>query len=300
MYMKQVKQLFKDNKLEEDFKQNGFLKIPLLDERQVNELVALFDKTRVEHKTLDSLHHTTTDTKKPELILKVDTLIKKIFVPELEKVLINFKPLAACFHIKESGVGSATGMHQDPTFVDESEYYSANVWVALNDMNEQNGNLYFIPGSNRIECLRITPDSPNYYQPFYDALPDMVIPVPMKKGEAVIFNNATIHGASDNRSKQLRLAATLLICSQPADWLIYYKEKNSVNDKIEKYKIDLNAFISLAENEGRPNRDAMRELVSYDFPEITKEDFLKITGTGKTKATYFQRMKNVFKSRSLV
>ena len=300
MYMKQVKQLFKDNKLEEDFKQNGFLKIPLLDDAQVSELVALFDKTQVEHKTLNSLHHTTTSTKKPELILKVDSLVKKIFVPELEKVLIDFKPLAACFHIKESGVGSATGMHQDPTFVNEEEYCSANVWVALHDMNEQNGNLYFIPGSNHVKCLRITPNSPNYYQPFYDALPAMAVAVPMKKGEAVIFNNATIHGATDNRSEQLRLAATLLVCSKPADWLIYYREKDSINNKIEKYELDLNAFISMAENEGRPNRNTIKELVSYDFPEITKEEFLEITGTGKTKATYFQRMKNVFKSRSLV
>jgi len=291
--------LFLNSDLQQKFEKYGYVKIPLLSEVQVNELVALFKSSQAEHAEVNTLHHTTTDTQKPELITRVDAAIKRIFVPELEKVVRNFKPLAGCFHIKENKAGSATGIHQDPTFVDETKYYSANAWVALHDMDEHNGNLFFIPGSNKIECLRITPSSPNYYENFQGELPTMAKQVPLKKGEAVIFSNATIHGATDNLSNDLRLAATLLICSEPADWMIYYSDKDTPKGKIEKYVLDLNSFVTMAKD-GRPNRDSFKEYIHYNFPKLTKEEFVTAAGIAKPKAHYLQRIKNVFKRSEVI
>jgi len=292
--------VFKDPKQQQAFVKNGFLKVPLLTVAQADELVALFNDTRDEHAKVSRLHHTTTDTYNPDLIYKVDAKIKQVFLPELEKILSDFRPLIGSFHIKEPGTGSATGTHQDPTFVDEPSYYSANVWVALHDMDAGNGNLYFVPGSNKITSLRVTPGYPSYYQSFSQSLPEIAIQVPMKKGEAVIFYNGTIHGATDNLSDQLRLACTLLICSKPADWILYYQEKDAPSDKIERYVVDLDSFIAMPKD-SRPDKKAFSKYISYEFPQLTKDEFLKITGLGiRPNRSYMDRLKDVFRIKDTV
>ncbi len=287
-----IEPLFSDKKLQTEFDSKGFVKVPLLNTNEVDTLVKLYNQTSHIHADTNSLHHTTTDTRNEAVIRKVDMAIKQMFVPALEKIMLDFKPLAGCFHIKECGSGSATGIHQDPTFVDESRYVSANVWVALHDMNEQNGHLYFIPGSNKIPCLRITPDSPSYYANFYGDLKGMAEPVSMKKGEAVIFNNATIHGATDNLSNRVRLAATLLVCSNKADWLIFYRDKKAVADEaIEKFTLDFNSFIDIPKN-GRPAENVPHSKIQYSFPKLNKEEFIKASGL---KRGYLEPFKTFLK-----
>jgi hypothetical protein len=293
--------IFKDEKQQAVFDKQGFIKIPFLKAEQADELVKLFNDTREQHATVANLHHTTTDTYIPELIYKVDTRLKEIFLPELEKILVDFKPLIGSFHIKEPGAGSATGTHQDPTFVDEWKYCSANVWVALHDIDEHNGNLFFVNGSNRaVTSLRVTPTHPSYYQSFYQSLPGLSTQVPLKRGEAVIFNNATIHGATDNLSDTIRLACTMLVCNKSADWLLYYQEKGAPNDKIEKYKVDLDTFIAMPKD-GRPDQKVFSNYITYEYPQITKSEFLERIGKEeKPVRNYFERIKEVFRMKDSV
>ena len=289
--------IFKNEISQTMFEKNGFVKVPLLNLRQVNELNDFFAAYKELHAIANNLHHTTTDTQNPDLIYAVDAKIKSVFLPELEKILVDFKGLAGCFHIKEPGTGSETGIHQDPTFVDEKKFCSANVWVALQDIDKTNGNLFFVSGSNRaVTSLRVTPAFPSYYESFQQTLPEMATHVSLKKGEAVIFNNATIHAATENLSDEIRLAATLLVCSAPAQWLLYYQEKGAANDKIEKYHLDVDMFFSIANN-GRPDKKAFKECIAYEYPKLTKEEFLNRVGV---KRNYLQRIADVFRMKSAV
>lgn len=295
--MSAVNPLFKNETLQTQFEKNGFVKVPLLNVLQVNELNDFFAARKELHVSVTNLHHTTTDTQNPELIYEVDAKIKSVFLPELEKILIDFKGLAGCFHIKEPGIGSETGIHQDPTFVDENNFCSANVWVALQDIDKTNGNLFFVSGSNHaITSLRVTPSFPTYYQDFQQALSEMVTHVSLKKGEAVIFNNATIHAATENLSNDIRLAATLLVCSAPAQWLLYYQEKGARNNEIEKYHLDVDTFFSFA-RDAKPDKKAFKEFVSYEYPKLTKEEFLNRVGV---KRNYLQRIADIFRMKTAV
>ena len=299
--MNKIPAIFTDKKLQSSFEKDGFVKIPLLNEEQVNELTGLFNDTHGEHATVTTFHHTTTDTQNPDLIYRVDAKIKSVFSSSLEKFFTDFKPLVGCFHIKEVGPKSETGIHQDPTFVDETKYCSANIWVALHDIDEQNGNLFFIKGSNHVvSSLRVTPRSPNYFDDFQDILPSLAVHVPLKKGEAVVFNNSTIHGATKNLSDKVRLASTLLICSAPADCLLYYRDENTLSDKIEEYKLDLDAFVTMPKD-GRPAKRSFNQYITTEFPKISKEFFLKkIKQEDRQDHSYFQKVVNIFRMKSSV
>ena len=285
--------IFKNEKYQSCFEEKGFVKVPLLNEEQVNEIVDFFNSTRQQHEIVTNLHYTTSHTEDVNLIKSTDTKIKSVLLPELNKILLDFKPLVGVFQIKNPGTGSNTGIHQDPTFVDESKYCSANVWVALQDVNEKNGNLFFVSGSNHVvSSLRIAPSFPSYYESFRESLPEMIIHQPLKKGEAIIFNSATIHGATENLSKLTRLAVTLLICSTSAQWLMYYKEENATVNKIEKYHLDLETFITIP-NAGRPDKKKIIEYITFHFPQISKDEFLrKIEKPIQQNRNYLQRVKD--------
>jgi hypothetical protein len=280
--MSQSKTIFRDKKVQADFEREGFVKIPLLNRAQVDRLLNGYEKNRPEHDKIKAFHHTSTDTADMALIKEEDSLIKETLVTELNKMMESYKPLVGCFHIKEVGTGSATGMHQDPTFVDDNKYMSANVWVALQDINAPNGNLFFIPGSHRVsQSLRVTPGYAPYYASYADKLRNNATEVPLKAGEAVVFYNATIHGATDNRSDRQRLAATLLLCSEEAQWQIYFSD-SSQDKPIEKYNLDFEAFIEMPKN-GKPSASLLTERLTYEFPIIPEEEFRKRVKQGYEK-----------------
>lgn len=286
-----VAPLFRDDRYQSLFAQDGFVKVPLLSGEQVDALLAFFDETREGHQVAQKLHHTSTDTRNADLIYRVDSRIKAIFGPALDNLLSDYKALAGTYHIKETGTGSATGIHQDPTFVDETDYCSANVWVALHDIDAHNGNLFFVKGSHRaVSSLRITPSFPGFYEKFREELPQMLTHVPLKKGEAVIFNNATIHGATDNSTNRPRLAATLLVCSAPAQWLLYYRDEHSTDAHVGRYVLDMEAFVALAQN-GKPGADVLDGYVACEFPQLELADFEKKMGRAPAPVGYLQRIK---------
>jgi hypothetical protein len=289
---------FKDNRLQKEFEENGFVKVPLLSGAEADELLSFFDSRSKFHEVDSSLHHTTTDTRDTQLILEVDEKIKSTLTPELDKYLLGYKPLASCFHIKEVGQGSATHMHQDPTFVDESKYYSANVWVALHDVHSTNGNLFFVKATNRVYSLRPIPVYPPYYRDFSDRLAKNLTEVPLKKGEAVIFHNSTVHGATDNISTKRRVAATLLVSSDEAKWCIYYNDPEGKEDKLEKYSLDMNAFMALTKS-GRPPQEVFSEEVNYHFPILSEEEFAQTVHTTHSGFSPKRWIGSLFKERQL-
>jgi hypothetical protein len=103
----------------------------------------------------------------------------------------------------------ATVCHQDISY-NANDPYNLSVWVALNDVEIHSGALQFLPGSHR------SPISPpvDFWQPDYfdtirrtDAWQKQAITVPVKKGDAIIFDSRIWHGSTENINEQQRFAA---------------------------------------------------------------------------------------------
>jgi hypothetical protein len=62
--------------------------------------------------------------------------------------------------------------------------------------------------------------------------------VPLKAGEAVVFNIKTFHGSLPNFSDQERPAIRIDICHKEAPLFCYFLNKKSGWNKIEKYSVD--------------------------------------------------------------
>ena len=97
--------------------------------------------------------------------------------------------------------------HQD------SQYYGAitehlhiiTAWVPLVDTDEQNGCLWIIPGSQRWGLLKGARGADQNIRTFEDVeRRGTPVPVPMKRGDALIFSNLTFHASNLNLTKKVR------------------------------------------------------------------------------------------------
>jgi Phytanoyl-CoA dioxygenase (PhyH) len=282
--MSEVAPIFKDPTLQKQFEMDGYAKIRLLDADKAQELYDYFINHQREHAVVDGLYHSTTHTNNPDLILAVDSYLKSMLLSELEPHFQNYEPMMCTYITKQPGVGSETIIHQDPTFVDESKFVSANIWVALHNINHDNGNLFFIKGTHRfIPSLRVTPGCPTAYDDVFDLLKENITEVPVNAGEAIVINHAVMHGATPNLSGKPRAAAVMAIRSAGSDWIFHYWEKGAPNDKIEKYLFDLDTFVNL-KKDGKPENGKFIGHIQWDFPQITRKDFVKKLKETDTKS----------------
>ena len=127
--------------------------------------------------------------------------------------------------------GNPTGFHLDTPFWSFSRRDAISIWIALDDATEQNGCLYFFPGSH----LRTTFDNPGItkdmdaiftmYPEFRTAPPASAA---MKAGSCSFHNGLTIHGAGANMSHRPRRAMT---CAFMPDGSTFNGIQNILSDE---------------------------------------------------------------------
>ena len=111
----------------------------------------------------------------------------------------------------------ATPFHQDGAFfepeVDDSDMVT--VWFPLSDATVENGCLAVLPGSHREGYSVHCPQGTRVNPAGLDRIPeetfdkDELLPVPMKRGGALVFHRRMIHGSLPNKSDELRWSMDL-------------------------------------------------------------------------------------------
>ena len=116
-------------------------------------------------------------------------------------------------------VGGTTGWHQDaPLWPIIQPMTEVSAWVALDDVDEENGCMRMVPGShlwgNNIEWMRKTVTT-------WDAMPnrfeDHAVEIracPVRKGEVHYHHALTWHGSPDNKSPRPRRAIAVHFMSE--------------------------------------------------------------------------------------
>lgn len=281
--------LFIDTKINNEFQLNGFVKIKLFNEQQVQELKTYYNTKAYKQRVSNDTFHVTSNSNNQTLIKEVTEFLKPIYNQELKKYLKNFELAIGNYLVKESGKNSAVKAHTDTTLVDESKDISFSAWVSLDDADYQTGNMQFIPGSHTFQSsLRVIPDRHQYYEKLQPLLPNYLIDVPTKAGECLIFLHSTIHASRKNNSGKPRIACVFGGHNLGAEQLFYYLPKEAPTDKIEKYKACTQTYLDLIKNE-KPLHATFQKYVSYDFSQISLKEFHQKASKYTNR---FQRIKN--------
>lgn len=286
-----MKTLFKSTILQRKFEQDGFVKIHLLNPAEVHELVNAYAPFRAAHEKINLPYITTSHSSDPTLITAVDEALQKIIAPAIDKHLTNYELLFGNFLVKMPLPNSATDPHQDITFVDEEQHLSVNIWIALEDINKQNGGMYFLPGShNFMPNIRPTHDYVWPYENVKSLIKKKAIAFSAKAGDAFIFNHAIIHGSFANLSSKYRLAAVVAAYTKEASLIHYFLPKNSVH-QLKKFSMTKEAYLYF-EKEKPPRKGTYVEDQFFSSTTVTPQLFeLFMT---QHKLSFLSRLKQLF------
>lgn len=235
--------LFKDPKIQEAFDRDGFVKISLLNPAEVESLKQYYHSLQHAH-IGDYGFHVTLDSSDPAYINGVFDKLFSTLVPKLDPILTDYKPFTASYVIKEAGLQNIVPPHQDWTFVDETSFCSATVWVPLMDVNKNNGALSVIRGShqlfNEARCSP-SPQSKSLFTDHVFAIFPYVEVIDMKAGEALIFNNKTVHASPPNISGVTRIGVGIGITQKNAPLVHHYQVPGN-EKQVNVYQVDESFF----------------------------------------------------------
>lgn len=266
--------ILKNNQLQLEFDDKGFVKIKVFTEAEMMPMLACFDKYADAHFIKDGgFHHTTHHTNNWDLIAQVSSDLIQLMKPRMDEIFINYNILGGNFMVKDSGENTEFVPHQDWTLMDESKYYSANIWMPLHDLLEDMGTLHFLPSShNHIKNLRMAPNFPELYGKVMPHIYPHLESVPLKLGEAVLFDCCVLHGSHANTSNQHRKSIIMGIYSNNAQFKFYYNTQQGNPPVIEEYHIHPDEFLTFAVG-NKPNNIKPDRVFAYDFPVMTLEKF---------------------------
>jgi ectoine hydroxylase-related dioxygenase (phytanoyl-CoA dioxygenase family) len=244
-----VRRVFQNDATQRIFDRDGFVQLSVLTADEVRQLTRLF---------VDSTGGTVANSEYGMYIgLEEEDLERKravirgvssVLLPNLRRHFSDCKPHLGSFLVKAPGEDSYTCPHQDWTFVDEPRYRSITIWVALVDVDESNGALGFVTGSQRFFRRAIGSPSPEFQtctQGHEALLYEYLKFVPLKAGEAVAFDNRIIHGATPNRTLVPRVAVAIGMTPREAQLYHYFLVPQSARDgrrKIAKLRVNEEFF----------------------------------------------------------
>lgn len=244
-----TRRVFINENLQANFEKDGFVKISLLNNAEIDQLKKLFiDHFGADVKNSDYGMYITLEEDDVSLKKQLIENISAIAFPRVQNYFINCKPHLGSFLVKAPGKYSYTYPHQDWTFVDSPQYCSVTIWIALVDTNKDNGTLGFIKGSHLFFDGLVGSPSPDFKtltQGHEDIFYEYLEFISLKAGEAIAFDNRTIHGAAPNTTKENRAAVAIGVTPEECQLYHYYLVPNSVQNeqrKIAKLKVDETFF----------------------------------------------------------
>lgn len=234
--------IFKEERLQKELLREGIVKIPLLNQKQVNYLQAFIEnETQMPSLTKEYgfIGGVCINDKKEKKTINNE--IEKIVLPLLNNVIADFKALV--YSVLGKGIGSSSELeiHQDWSVVDESKHDSYSLWVPLIDCTLKNGAIHAVKGSH-LEFNNYRGGSiPSLFEDKKLAKKylDKMTLVEVKAGEALIFNQRLVHFSPPNKSDQIRYSIISSLVPKEADVLLYYKNNDN---NISAYKMNDNFF----------------------------------------------------------
>ncbi|HMU98235.1 MAG TPA: phytanoyl-CoA dioxygenase family protein [Chitinophagales bacterium] len=261
--------LFSNEAHQQFFEQNGYIKLPALEQTEIKTLIDFLYNSGIK-KENDFGFYVGMDHEDKTLVAKMMHTIEAVAMPKIAPYLCNYQLITASYVLKDPNPKGVVPPHQDWSFVeDENRHCSVTCWIALVDTDMENGCLGVIKGSNKFfNSVRPSP-SPQVPSPLakhmFSMFPYFQL-LPMKAGEALIFDNRTFHASPPNITNNARLAIGLSFTQKNAELRHYYL-KPGTKDRLLKYKVDPIFFMKYDNGTLSKMYDAGKLIEGYELME---------------------------------
>jgi len=258
------KKIFLDQALQSEFEKKGFVRFPFLTNDEVDNLKEFYAQNP---SVFEKGFHPTMFNPDIDYRIKMDEKIREITQPKLDLFLERYRALYGNFMLKEPGEESAMKLHQDWTYVDENKSQSLAIWFPLIDLNDTNGVLQLISGSQHINNII---RGPGIFEPYNEVhnylIENCLESVYLKAGEAIVWDHRVLHCSPPNLSSDKRISVTAILVPKEEE-VFHYWQADELS-RIEKFSVN-NDFFMNYEIGKRPDGFPSLGFVEYEFPPLT-------------------------------
>lgn len=235
-----MRRTFKDNRLQAAFEEDGYVLIPgFLNQEEIAAMREQYFST--EH-DLGEGFHATMHSSLVDYRREVMQSIGEVFYPKSSEILEDYRQLVSNYTVKEPGPDSFFDFHLDWNMVDETTSRSVTLWCPLEDMREENGNLWIMEKSNQLgDSYRAGPGLSLYFEEPGELQRRSFKrkTVCTKAGDAIIYDHKLFHGSPPNLSDKPRLAINHALAAREFSAVHYLEEGPG---KISMYEVDDDFF----------------------------------------------------------
>ncbi len=268
----------KNKRIEAELIENGFTQAPLLLEEQIKELRKVYEVHFADVSKNDRYNlNSNADCHSAQKKLISDEILR-IVKPSVDTFFSNYEFLPGIFFIKKysKDTSSSIPIHQDPTlFINEQDKQHIRIWCPLHDVDETNGTMFAVRGSHKFTPPVSAVTVPSHFSNVKELVNSCLECVPLKAGEAIIFDNRTIHYTSPNKTNNIRVAVIISIVIPNKQFISLYKEPNNENSPIEVYFQNKDWFFHpLWKNDKtRPLTGVKKGILDYKVVLVTPQEF---------------------------
>lgn len=305
-----MRNIFTDNKIEAEFRKNGYVTMPFISRKEVASLTQKFYETiaqsggqiTTDETGVSEGHEITYDftfiDKNPEYKQRVFEIITQEFKPAMDKILDNYRPIIANYIRKKNESGEVP-LHENWAFADERKCSTVSIWCPLIDSTVENGTLQVVPGSHKrfgeVRGPMIPWELDNIKKQIIE---NHLVPLQTKAGDCVILDDSIVHYSAVNKTNELRLAIQL-ICI-PAEFpSIHYHMDSSINpDKVDVLEVDVDFYMKFNPWK-KPEGEKVLRSIPYNHRLIDEKEFLQRMKAPRFdeqnfKSNLFSKLKGVF------
>jgi hypothetical protein len=189
---------------------SGYGVVPLLDAATVAEVAAAYQ----EIVPADD-HGLAIDYMRPDrtVMRALRSLLEPVWRTHLPKLFHDPAVAMATVVTKHPGDQSGMFLHEDRSFVDESQARAYTVWIPLVPVGPalDNGGLQIVPRSHLLPTGLAGSNTPDLIRPFEDDLRSRLVDVEAAAGDAVVYDTRTLHASRPNLTDTPRPALTFAV-----------------------------------------------------------------------------------------
>ena len=231
----QLKQLHiaKDEKLEAQLNEEGYAVIDFLNKTEVEafklEYFKHFGQIDKTPGRFTTLQYTNNLMKK-----QMHSFIVQTVNPAMCRHFKDFTIPVSLFYVKKAFTSGDIDLHADSSLLlnHQLEPHYA-IWVPLIDVDASNGTLTVIPRSHKVNRAFFGGSFEGYHREHLEWLRQFEIPVKLKAGQAIIFDNNLLHNSTANTSAFNRLCFTFRVTHSASQYYSLYCNQMEVSEDVE-------------------------------------------------------------------
>lgn len=282
--------VIKDKQLLDTIYTRGYDVIKGLNNEQLEKLQNLFNQ---EHQleVKDGGMFYSLYSKDYEYRKRIHDEIQQILSPLLEDLFKDYKNVINSFVVKAPGPKSEFYVHQDTTAVDEFKHSPLSLWIPLHDITIENGAMCLVEKTHWFFSPYRGVSFNFPFTKINETVKPYLKPIPLKKGEILLFDPRVIHNSLANNSQSHRIAIICGIFHLDAKFITCFKDPNESNSPVELYEHDddyllkyPNFFYNCHE---RPVSGNVLDKVNADNHDMPAEEFIELCETNQVERPDF-------------